>query len=98
MAPHLSFRRFRPNTIDQAHRCVFFGRMAESILKKNCKGRHVHLRGTLRSQRVGDGEQARYYTSVLVEECLFSPRQNVEALRDALVTYDKKQRKGPVIN
>ena len=76
--------RGKGNTIDQAHRCVFFGNKVDHIVKKASKGRHIQLRGTLRSQRVGEGVQARYYTSVLVEEYRFSPRQNVEALQDVV--------------
>ncbi len=70
--------------ISQAHRCVFFGDRAESIVKYASKGRHIHVRGSLRSQHKGEGAERRYYTSILVEEFRLSPRQSIEALKDTL--------------
>ncbi len=70
--------------ISQTHRCVFFGKRAEMIAKVASKGRHIHLRGSLRSQCKGEGKDRRYYTSILVEEFRVSPRQSVEALKDTL--------------
>lgn len=70
--------------INQAHRCIFFGGKAEMIVKFASTGRHIHLRGSLRSQAKGEGQDRRYYTSILVEEFKVSPRQSVEALKDTL--------------
>ena len=70
--------------INQAHRCVFFGKKAEIIASKADKGRHIHIRGMLRSERIGDGLEAKYYTNIIVEEFKVSPRQSVEAVKDAL--------------
>ena len=70
--------------LNQAHRCIFFGNKAEMIVKFASKGRHIHLRGSIRSQAVGEGSDRIYYTSILVEEFKVSPRQSVEALKDTL--------------
>lgn len=70
--------------ISQAHRCLFFGKKAEWISKMADRGRHIHVRGMIRSQRKGEGNDARYYTSVIVEEFQLSPRQSVESLKDAV--------------
>ena len=70
--------------INQAHRCVFFGNKAEMIVKFASKGRHIHLHGSIRSQAKGEGNNRRFYTSILVEEFRVSPRQSVEALKDTL--------------
>ena len=72
------------DVINQAHRCVFFGNRAEMIVKFASKGRHIHLRGSIRSQSKGEGADRHYYTNILVEEFKVSPRQSVEALKDTL--------------
>jgi len=40
--------------INQVHRCMFFGSKAEMITKFASRGRHIHLRGSLRSQHIGE--------------------------------------------
>ncbi len=70
--------------ISQAHRCLFFGKKAEMIAEKADKGRHIHIRGMIRLQRQGEGQDARYFTNVIVEEFSLSPRQSVEAVKEVL--------------
>lgn len=70
--------------INQAHRCVFFGASAENITKLATKGRHIHVRGALRTKLKETGKLRYYITSILVEEFRLSPRQSVESLKDML--------------
>jgi len=70
--------------INQPHRCLFFGEKAKLAAKMIEAGRHIHIRGTLRSIRRGEGKDAHYYTSILVEEFQLSPRQSVESLKSTL--------------
>ena len=70
--------------INQPHRCVFFGSNANIIAEKCEKGRHIHLEGTLRTQRLGEGTDARYFTSIIVNEFMLSPRQNMKALKNTI--------------
>ncbi len=71
-------------TIQQPHRCVFIGKQAELIAKMADTGRHIHIRGSLRYQRKGEGNDVRYYTNILVEEFRLSPRQSLGMLKDTL--------------
>lgn len=70
--------------INQVHHGIFFSGKAEMIVKFASTSRHVHLRGSLRSQAKGEGQDRRYHTSILVEKFKESPRQSVEALKDTL--------------
>lgn len=68
--------------INQAHRCVLFGAKAEKIVALVEKGRHIHIRGSLRTKRIEKEGDVRYYTSILVDEYRLSPRQSVAAVKD----------------
>lgn len=70
--------------ITLAHRCVCFGRLAEALVKHTERGRHLNLAGRIRTIRKGEGEEARYYTNILIDEFLVSPRQSVEAVKDII--------------
>lgn len=71
-------------TITQAHRCLLFGERAGQFHQTAEKGRHLIVCGRLQTQRKGEGKEARYYTSVIVDGFYFSPRQSVAAIRDCL--------------
>lgn len=70
--------------ISLPHRCVCFGKLAEAVVKHAERGRHLTISGRIRTIRKGEGDKARYYTNILIDEFLVSPRQSVEAVKDML--------------
>jgi single-stranded DNA-binding protein len=70
--------------VDEVHRCLFFGEKAVKLCDKAEKGRNIEIEGVLRTKRVGEGKEAKYYTNVVVQRYKLSPRQSVGAIRDCL--------------
>lgn len=66
-------------SINQPHRCVFFGNQVVLIADIADTGRHIHVRGAIRSQAVGEGKARRYYTSIWVGE-LYESAQPIAAI------------------
>ena len=70
--------------ISQPHRCISFSKVAEYIVNKAEKGKHVYVRGTLRTKRVGEGKNSHYYTNIFIEEFKFTPVQGMLAIKGTI--------------
>jgi len=70
--------------LNQPHRCVAFGKIAHALASQGEKGRHIHLRGALRSARYGEGDNVYYLTNIMIDSFHISPRQSLAALKDTL--------------
>jgi single-strand DNA-binding protein len=48
-------------------RCTFWGKNAENLAQYMKKGSQIHVQGRLKTDRVGEGEAAKYYTKVICD-------------------------------
>ena len=67
---------FHGKVLETKHRCLVVGKRAARFLQRADRGKYVELRGVQVNSKSGEGENAQYYSTVLVEEVRVPPCQD----------------------